>query len=237
LITGVNGFTVGAVIDCSGIAKVADAVGAETLGTDGTTQSPAVIFPLRGVHREFRSAADMAQVLLPLARAGFAPMNLQASLAPGEFTAKFAGPPAQVPQLIHFLRAHVPGFENCETPGKEFTVSRRAGRMIVGEHVLTGAEVLAARKFSDAVARCAWPIEQWDATGAVRFQYLPAGGHYQIPARSLGAAGIKNLFMAGKTISADVAAIASARVMGCCLATGAAAGVLAAKHVASRGIR
>jgi hypothetical protein len=34
--------------------------------------------------------------------------------------------------------------------------------------------------------------------------------------------------MAGKTISADVDAIASARVMGCCLATGAAAGKLAA---------
>jgi hypothetical protein len=35
--------------------------------------------------------------------------------------------------------------------------------------------------------------------------------------------------MAGKTISADVDAIASARVMGCCLASGAAAGILAAR--------
>jgi hypothetical protein len=39
--------------------------------------------------------------------------------------------------------------------------------------------------------------------------------------------------MAGKTISADVDAIASARVMGCCLATGAAAGNLAAAYVES----
>ena len=39
--------------------------------------------------------------------------------------------------------------------------------------------------------------------------------------------------MAGKTISADVDAIASARVMGCCLATGAAAGNLAAACVES----
>ena len=44
---------------------------------------------------------------------------------------------------------------------------------------------------------------------------------------------MKNLFMAGKTISADVDAIASARVMGCCLATGAAAGNLAAAFVTS----
>ena len=39
--------------------------------------------------------------------------------------------------------------------------------------------------------------------------------------------------MAGKTISADVDAIASARVMGCCLATGAAAGNLAASYLES----
>jgi hypothetical protein len=39
--------------------------------------------------------------------------------------------------------------------------------------------------------------------------------------------------MAGKTISADVDAIASARVMGCCLATGAAAGILAANYLDS----
>ena len=39
--------------------------------------------------------------------------------------------------------------------------------------------------------------------------------------------------MAGKTISADADAIASARVMGGCLATGAAAGYLAARDLES----
>jgi len=38
-------------------------------------------------------------------------------------------------------------------------------------------------------------------------------------------------FAAGKTISADADAIASARVMGCCLATGAAAGNLAVSYL------
>ena len=52
-------------------------------------------------------------------------------------------------------------------------------------------------------------------------------------ARSLRAMRVNNLFMAGKTISADADAIASARVMGCCLATGAAAGNLAAAFVGS----
>jgi len=236
-ITRLNGFEVGAVIDCTGTAEVAPAVGAETLATDETTQAPAVIFPLRNIARPLETAADMAQVLLPLARAGFPTLNLQANLTSGEFTAKFAGTPEQVPQLIAFLRANVRGFEQCETPQQEFPLARRAGRMIVGQYVLTGADVLAGRKFPDAVARGAWPIEQWDAKGAVRFKYLPAGTSYDIPGRALRAARVENLFMAGKSISADVDAIASARVMGTCLATGAAAGVLAANFVASTKIR
>lgn len=236
-ITKLNGFEIGAVIDCTGTAEVAAAIGAETLATDETTQASAVIFALRNLTRPLETSADMVQVLLPLARAGFPSLNLQASLTPGEFTAKFAGTPEQVPQLLAFLRANVRGCEQCESSQTEFTLSRRAGRMIIGRHVLTGAEVLAGARFPDAVARGAWPVEQWDAKGVVRFKYLPAGTHYEIPARSLQAARVENLFMAGKTISADAEAIASARVMGCCLATGAAAGVLAAKSVASAKLR
>src|SRR5207245_9705615 len=120
------------------------------------------------------------------------------------------------------------------TPVTQFVASHRAGRMIRGEYVLGSEDVLHAKKFPDAVARCAWPIEQWDESGRARLRYLPEGEHYEIPARSLRAAGVSNLFMAGKTISADEDAIASARVMGCCLATGAAAGNLAAEWVKSR---
>ena len=94
--------------------------------------------------------------------------------------------------------------------------------------------MLAVLKFPDAVARGAWPIEQWSADGVVRFKYLPSGTPYDIPATALRAARVDNLFMGGKTISADVDAIASARVMGCCLATGAAAGNLAADWLKSK---
>ena len=228
-----NGLGVGAVIDCSGTAEVARALGAECLATDDTTQAAAIIFRLGNVRRELKTAAEVAQVLLPLARAGFPPLHLQPNLEPNSLTAKFAGSAEQVGPLLECLRSNVPGFEHCTTPITEFVPARRAGRMVVGQHVLTGEEVLTGRKFPDAVARCAWPIEQWGADGVARFRYLPAGTHYEIPARSLRAARVTNLFMAGKTISADVDAIASARVMGCCLATGAAAGNLAASYVGS----
>ncbi|MCC6821853.1 MAG: FAD-dependent oxidoreductase [Verrucomicrobia subdivision 3 bacterium] len=232
-IVSLNGFTVGAVIDCTGSAEVARLTGVKCLATDETTQSPAVVFPLCNVSRDLDSPAAVAQVLLPLARAGFPPLNLQASLEANTLTAKFTGRAEQVPEVIAFLQRNVSGFENCRTPLTEFPSVSRAGRMIIGQYLLTGSDVLAGRKFPDGIAQCAWPVEQWGPDGVARFKYLPAGTHYEIPARSLRAAGVANLFMAGKTISAEVDAIASARVMGCCLATGAAAGVLAARHLES----
>jgi hypothetical protein len=105
--------------------------------------------------------------------------------------------------------------------------------MIVGRYLLTGADLLGARTFPDTVARCSWPIEQWSRDGKVSYRYLAPGAYYEIPARCLQALSPHNLFMAGKSLSADVDAIASARVMGCCLATGAAAGNLAAKWLES----
>lgn len=230
-VVSLNDFAVSAVIDCSGSAETARKMGIKCLESDETTQASAVIFPLHNVAREMLTPAAAAQVLLPLVRAGFPPLNFQSSLEPDSVTVKFTGQPEQVPALIEFLRANIRGFENCSTPLKEFSVAHRAGRMIVGEYILTGADVLAAKKFSDAGARCAWPVEQWNASGETRLRYLPPGAHYEIPSRSLRAAKIKNLFMAGKTISADADAIASARVMGCCLATGAAAGKLAADYL------
>jgi len=236
-IISLNGMGVGAVVDCSGSAEVARAIGAECLATNETTQAPSVVFPLCQVKRALDTPAAVAQALLPLARAGFPKLNFQPSLEPDTITVKFSGRPDQVMDVIAFLRKEVDGFENCRTPLTEFTAAQRAGRMVVGQYLLTGADVLAARKFPDAVARCAWPIEQWGADGVARFRYLPPGTHYEIPARSLRAAQVENLFMAGKTISADVGAIASARVMGCCLASGAAAGVLAARSTETSRIR
>jgi hypothetical protein len=233
-IRSLNGAAVSAVIDCTGTAEVARRVGIECLETTSATQAEAIVFPLCNVNRSLSSPAAMSQVLLPLARAGMPSLVFQQSLEANTVTVKFNGSADRVPETIAFLRANVAGFEHCATPVSDFIPARRAGRMIPGEYVLTGSDVLAGRKFPDAVARCAWPIEQWNSEGHVRLRYVPEGEFYEIPARSLRSASIKNLFMAGKTISADVDAIASARVMGCCLATGAAAGNLAAEWLKSQ---
>jgi hypothetical protein len=234
-IVRLNGFDVRAVIDCTGNAGVARAVNADCLATDEATQAPAVIFQLQNVERDLSDTPAVARVLLPIARAGFPPLSFQPDLEPRAVTVKFSGPLAQARDLVDFLRSNITGFDKCQISAAAFTSAQRSGRMIVGRHILTGPDVLAARKFPDAVARCAWPIEQWGVDGVARFRYLPEGAFYEVPAGSLRAAGIQNLFMAGKTISADTDAIASARVMGCCLATGAAAGNLAAISLESSG--
>jgi len=231
-IVQLNEVRVKAVIDCTGFAEVARLAGVECLATDETTQAPAVVFSLSEVTRPVDTPAAAARVLLPLARAGLPPLSFQPHPEPGTITIKFSGRADQVPGVVEFLRRHVDGFQRCHADRADPTPARRAGRMIPGEYLLTGADVLAGRKFSDAAARCAWPIEQWGPDGQIRLRYLSAGAHYEIPARSLRSRSLENLFMAGKTISADVDAIASARVMGCCLATGAAAGQLAAHALA-----
>jgi FAD dependent oxidoreductase len=232
-IVSLNGIGVGAVIDCSGVAEVGRAAGEELLATDDTTQAPSVIFPLENVERDLSSPLTIAQILSALQRAGLPPVSFMPGCNVGITSVKFAGPPAEVPILLEFLQHQVPGFENCHTSQTEFQIARRAGAMIVGRYLLTGADVLGTQKFHDAIARGNWPVEQWSADGKQSLRYLPPGEHYEIPTRSLQAARTENLFMAGKSLSADVDAIASARVMGCCLATGAAAGNLAAKYVKS----
>jgi len=83
-----------------------------------------------------------------------------------------------------------------------------------------------------------WPdapgrSKQWDLQGCVSFALLAGGNILRNPGPLAAVGRDQKSFMAGKTISADVDAIASARVIGCCLATGAAAGNLAAQWLKS----
>ncbi len=145
-ITKVNGVEVGSVVDCSGMAVVAQAIGAPCLATDENTQAPAVVFTLRNVSRPMDTVEAAAQVLLPLARAGLPPVNFQPGSEPRTVTVKFSGTLDRAGELIEFLQKHVPGFEQCLCPQTEFVASERAGRMICGQYLLTGTDVLEGRK-------------------------------------------------------------------------------------------
>jgi len=129
--------------------------------------------------------------------------------------------------VLRFLQK-LPEFTGAEITQTGRLGVRDGGR-IRGRYTLTGDDVRAGRTFPDAVCRCDWPIEYWDGEKGVSLEYLPAGAHYEIPMRSLQLSGVQNLWAAGKCLSADREAHASARVVGTCWAMGEAAGAAAAR--------
>ncbi len=110
-------------------------------------------------------------------------------------------------------------------------VGIRSGRRPVGQIILNENDVLECKKPLDGVAIGAWPVEYWGKERLPKMKYFDANDHYQIPAGALVSSGLENLFFAGRGLSATEYAIASARVIGTCLGTGYAAGMLAASQV------
>jgi len=117
----------------------------------------------------------------------------------------------------------LPGFD-AVTLGKTGALGIRDGGRFHGDYQLTVDDVRSLAKFDDAACRCCWPIEYWDSNTGVELEYLETGGYYEIPLGSLSVYGYTNLWGAGKCLSADMLAQASARVIGSCWAMGQAVG-------------
>jgi hypothetical protein len=125
---------------------------------------------------------------------------------------------------MEFLNKEIPGFAGAFLSDTAVQVGIRETRRIVGRYVLTQEDVLAGRTFDDAICLCSWPLELWEGGTEPRLVFLPQGRYYGIPYRSLLSREISNLLVTGRAISMDHGALASARVMGPCLAEGQAAG-------------
>jgi len=124
--------------------------------------------------------------------------------------------------VVEYLR-RLPEFARA-TIARTGALGIRDGGRVRGEYVLSAADVREVRKFPDAACRCCWPIEYWDPDQGVALEYLPEASYYEIPLRSLKVQGFDNLWAAGKCLSADAHAQASARVVGCCWSMGEAVG-------------
>jgi hypothetical protein len=141
----------------------------------------------------------------------------------------------QAHELARFLISDVPGFERAYLDQSAPQIGVRESRRIRGEYVLTGEDVVEARKFRDAVARCNYPIDIHSPTGAgTVIRGVPKGDYYEIPYRCLLPLGVDNLLVAGRCISSTHEGQASLRTMPTCFAMGQAAGVAAAIAVEQR---
>ncbi len=135
----------------------------------------------------------------------------------------------QMRQIAAFLRRYVPGFDSAYVAQSGVQVGVRETRRILGDYQLTADDVLAARKFDDAVARGAYPIDIHNPKGSgTLLRRLPPGEAYDIPLRCLLPRSLEGLLVAGRCISGSHEAHSSYRVMPIVMATGQAAGVCAA---------
>jgi glycine/D-amino acid oxidase-like deaminating enzyme len=141
----------------------------------------------------------------------------------------------QVLEYIKAFRRYLPGFEQAELSSFAPQIGIRETRRIQGLYALQEDDVLKGRKFDDAIALGAWPIEMHDPeTRRIIWKFLEKeDDYYTIPVRCLIPRGVENLLVAGRCLSASHVAHASARVIGPAFAMGEAAGVLAGQSVAS----
>jgi hypothetical protein len=136
-----------------------------------------------------------------------------------------------VRELRRFLRDKIAGMENAEVVDTAPKIGLRETRRVMGEHLLTGKEVLAGTKFKDGIGACAWPIEIVDPEKGRNFVFLKGGDFYTIPYRCLVPKKVENLLMAGRFVSCDHEAQASARVMGPAVVMGQGIGAAAALSI------
>lgn len=135
----------------------------------------------------------------------------------------------QAHEVSEFLRMYVPGFSNAYLAQTGVQIGIREGRRIIGDYILTGQDILEARKFYDVIARSAYPLDIHNPKGkGTRIERLPDGESYDIPLRSLLPKGCTHLLVGGRCISGTHEAHSSYRVMPVAMATGQAAGVCAA---------
>jgi hypothetical protein len=130
---------------------------------------------------------------------------------------------AQVDRLLGFLRAEFPSvFAKARVRAYGLPGIRQT-RGIVGAYQLQLDDVRQEKRFADTVARCSWPVEFHDRPEGVYWEQFGNDHMHYVPLRSLVHADSDNLVAAGRCIDADPVALSSVRVMGPCIATGAAA--------------
>jgi hypothetical protein len=116
----------------------------------------------------------------------------------------------------------------------------RETRRVVGDYILTLADYLARRSFDDEICRNSYFIDIHHAQAEVAehnakrreglnqtVRYTPGESH-GIPYRCLAPKGLRNVLVAGRSISCERVVQGSVRVMPVCLAMGEAAGMAAA---------
>ena len=129
----------------------------------------------------------------------------------------------QADRLLRFLRDEYPAAYGNARIRIYAAPGVRQTRWITGTYSLTAEDVRAGRIFDDTVARCSWPIELHNNAAGAYWEELGDNHVHTVPLGSLLHRDADNLAAAGRCIDGDTVGLSSVRVMGPCLAMGAAA--------------
>lgn len=136
----------------------------------------------------------------------------------------------QVREYERFFRDHLQGFAKCFVADTGVQVGVRQTRQAQGVRLLKNQDVVQGNKFSHGIARSAWPIELHSGSKP-RVEWL-FNDYYEVPYECFVPERGEGLLVAGRCLSAQHEAVASARVTAQCFSYGHAIG-----HAASLSIK
>ena len=135
----------------------------------------------------------------------------------------------QFREILNWLREDVPGFEECQVRSIAGHIGIRESRRIVGIRQITSDSFHKREKFEDAICRCNYDLDIHSPDGSgTSHCYMSNMEYYEVPYGCVVPAGLKNLTVGGRPVSADHAMHASLRVIPPACSLGQAAGVAAA---------
>ena len=138
----------------------------------------------------------------------------------------------QVAEYARFFRDHLAGCERSWVNDTGVQVGVRQTRQIEGVGTLANADVVRGAKFTTGIARSAWPIEM-HAGSKPKLTWL-VDDYYEIPYECFVPKAGESLLAAGRCLSAQHEAMASARVTAQCFSYGHAIGHAAALAVSEK---
>jgi len=248
------------IVDCSADAIVAPFLSAtrQSCGADHL-QKPAFIFGLKNIGPEVREESFRMRLALDLVHAvrdatlpsGVLGVTIRASVHEGECFVSMDLDSQEVSwnpscqeacdeienigkslalKLSEFLKSKYTFFEKASAPHFPPSIGVRESYRWLGQHTLTGDELIEGTPFTDTVAYATWPMEMREDARGAKFKYFASNEASEIPLRSLVSEEVPGVYFAGRCLSATHEALASVRVMGTCFATGQAAGMAASLH-------
>lgn len=138
----------------------------------------------------------------------------------------------QMREYARFFRDYLVGCENSFVNDTGTQVGVRQTRQVVGMERLTNADVVRGAKSPYGIARSPWPIEL-HAGEKPKVEWL-LDDYYEVPFGCFVPQQGENILFAGRCLSAEHEAVASARVTAQCFAYGHAVGHAAAIAVTDR---